>query len=157
MIAVKNHREMFLSCAGSPRALCFQAGAAGVLEPEEWPEHEFVKVAEASLEYISEIVSEFAYKSTNAPQDFDVEFSQGVLTITLGPTGTYVLNTQTPNRQIWMSSPMSGPWRYAWNPDGKQWISTRDGHPLAKRLTTEFSDVFKEPVAITFNDVSSEV
>lgn len=156
-IAVKHRQEVFLSCAGCPRALCSQAGSAGVLAPEEWPEHEFVKVAESSLECVSEIVSELGFNSSNTPQDFDIEFSQGVLTIALGPKGTYVLNTQTPNRQIWMSSPLSGPWRYAWNPDEKQWISTRDGHPLSKRLTDEFSNVFKEPVAITFNDVGSDV
>ena len=31
---------------------------------------------------------------------------QGVLTVKLGQKGTYVINKQTPNRQIWMSSPV---------------------------------------------------
>jgi frataxin-like iron-binding protein CyaY len=31
---------------------------------------------------------------------------QGVLTARLGPYGTYVYNKQTPNRQIWLSSPV---------------------------------------------------
>ena len=31
---------------------------------------------------------------------------QGVLTVKLGAHGTYVYNKQTPNRQIWMSSPI---------------------------------------------------
>lgn len=29
-----------------------------------------------------------------------------VLTLKLGELGTYVLNKQTPNRQIWLSSPV---------------------------------------------------
>lgn len=31
---------------------------------------------------------------------------QGVLTVKLGKHGTYVINKQTPNRQMWMSSPV---------------------------------------------------
>ncbi len=31
---------------------------------------------------------------------------QGVLTVKLGKLGTYVINKQTPNRQIWWSSPI---------------------------------------------------
>lgn len=36
---------------------------------------------------------------------------QGVLTLNLGSHGTYVINKQSPNKQIWMSSPLSGPVR----------------------------------------------
>ena len=39
-----------------------------------------------------------------------------MLTVRLGELGTYVINKQTPNRQIWMSSPISGPVRYDWAP-----------------------------------------
>uniref|UniRef100_A0A4W5KXX6 Frataxin n=1 Tax=Hucho hucho TaxID=62062 RepID=A0A4W5KXX6_9TELE len=31
-----------------------------------------------------------------------------------GDHGTYVINKQTPNKQIWLSSPTSGPKRYDW-------------------------------------------
>lgn len=121
---------------------------------EEWPEHEFVKVAETCLEYIMETVSESGYKAKSELSDFDVEFSQGVLTISFGDQGTYVLNTQTPNRQIWMSSPTSGPWRYAWNHKERQWVSTRDGHALSSRLSDELSGVLREPIVIRFEHVS---
>lgn len=30
----------------------------------------------------------------------------GVLTVKLGQKGTFVINKQTPNRQIWLSSPV---------------------------------------------------
>ena len=30
----------------------------------------------------------------------------GVLTVRLGDLGTYVINKQTPNRQLWLSSPV---------------------------------------------------
>jgi frataxin len=38
---------------------------------------------------------------------WDVLYSAGVLTLKLGEGGTYVLNKQPPNKQIWLSSPMS--------------------------------------------------
>lgn len=39
--------------------------------------------------------------------DADVECATGVLTIRLGGTrGTYVINKQAPNKQIWFSSPV---------------------------------------------------
>ena len=37
---------------------------------------------------------------------------QGVLNINLGKLGFWVLNKQSPNKQIWWSSPISGPRRY---------------------------------------------
>lgn len=39
-------------------------------------------------------------------EDADIELSQGVLTLKLGALGTYVINKQAPNRQLWMSSPV---------------------------------------------------
>ncbi|PPR01178.1 hypothetical protein CVT24_006054 [Panaeolus cyanescens] len=40
---------------------------------------------------------------------YEVEYHSGVLTLSLGPRGTYVINKQPPNKQIWLSSPI----RYA--------------------------------------------
>ena len=40
-----------------------------------------------------------------------MEGVQGVIKIELGQHGTYVLNKQAPNRQLWMSCPVSGPVR----------------------------------------------
>ena len=42
----------------------------------------------------------------------DVTLASGVLTLALpDPFGTYVINKQSPNKQIWLSSPKSGPIR----------------------------------------------
>lgn len=68
-------------------------------------------------------------------EGLDISNAMGVLTIQLGAKGTYVLNKQTPNRQIWWSSPVSGPRRYGW--DGTVWRSTRDGHEMLAELGKE--------------------
>jgi frataxin len=60
---------------------------------------------------------------------------QGVLTVKLGSHGTYVINKQTPNRQIWMSSPVSGPFRYDYQHG--QWVYARTGQELLQQVQQE--------------------
>lgn len=130
-----------------------ESGGVGGILDSNWSEHEFMQVAETSLELIFETVSKCGFNPSTGLDDFDADLSQGVLTINLGSHGTYVLNTQTPNRQIWLSSPLSGPWRYAWHPNRAEWVSSRDGHSLARRLAEEFSDAFEQTVSFNFADV----
>ncbi|KAJ2732723.1 Mitochondrial matrix iron chaperone [Coemansia sp. BCRC 34962] len=54
--------------------------------------------------------------------DYDIEYSSGVLTLRLGAKGTYVLNKQPPNKQIWLSSPVSGPERYDFDLERGAWF-----------------------------------
>ncbi|KAL9937744.1 hypothetical protein V8E36_003289 [Tilletia maclaganii] len=67
--------------------------------------------------------------------DWDVEYSSGVLNLRLGSAhGTYVINKQPPNRQIWLSSPTSGPKRFdfeagAGPSEGDRWVCKREGLP----------------------------
>lgn len=72
----------------------------------------------------------------------------GVLSITFPPTGTYVINKQPPNKQIWVSSPLSGPKRYDWVLEGEgmhekegggtgEWVYLRDGTNLTELLGKE--------------------
>lgn len=72
----------------------------------------------------------------------------GVLTLDFPPIGTYVLNKQPPNKQIWLSSPLSGPKRYDWVLAGEgqqekegggtgQWVYARDGSTLGELMRKE--------------------
>ena len=70
--------------------------------------------------------------------DFDFAAEAGVVTIALGDgKGTYVINKQGPNRQIWVSSPFSGPLRYDYDAERKVWVYKRDGSTLHERLRDE--------------------
>jgi len=71
----------------------------------------------------------------------------GVLTLSLGHHGTYVLNKQAPNRQIWSSSPVSGPIRYDWI-DGN-WIYKRDGSELFEQFSQELSELLGMQVTLS--------
>lgn len=66
----------------------------------------------------------------------------GVLTVKFGePYGTYVINRQTPNKQIWLSSPKSGPKRYDFI--NGQWIYKHDGKSLHELLNNEIPAVIR--------------
>lgn len=70
------------------------------------------------------------------------------MTLVLPPHGTYVINKQPPNRQIWLSSPVSGPKRYDWVVTGEsmhqkegcgvgEWVYLRDGSTLGELVRAE--------------------
>ncbi|DAZ94661.1 TPA: hypothetical protein N0F65_000941 [Lagenidium giganteum] len=73
-------------------------------------------------------------------EDSDITLSQGVLKIDLGEHGTWVINRQIPNRQIWWSSPVSGPRRYEYDVASGEWCNTRDGTEMIELLRNEIAD-----------------
>ena len=72
----------------------------------------------------------------------EVTCAYGVLTIDLGKRGTWVINKQTPNQQIWWSSPLSGPRRFAHSVKTGKWHWTRDDSiTLDSLLINELKEV----------------
>lgn len=67
----------------------------------------------------------------------DVELQGGILTIEFDSGGQYVINKHGPNRQIWMSSPVSGATHYDYDEAAEQWVGTRDAGSLLDRLASE--------------------
>ncbi|CAH1115176.1 unnamed protein product [Psylliodes chrysocephalus] len=100
----------------------------------------FEKVCEETLESLSDFFEELL-ESNEKLRKGDVSFSSGVLTVNLGKHGTYVMNRQTPNKQIWLSSPKSGPKRYDFVPDGGYWIYKHDFKTLHELLENELTSI----------------
>ncbi|XP_050667511.1 frataxin homolog, mitochondrial [Leptidea sinapis] len=96
---------------------------------------------ESLCEYFEEVIDQ-----SSSLKGADVTFSDGVLTIFLGPEhGTYVINRQTPNKQIWLSSPVSGPKRYDLAlENGGYWVYKHDGVTLHKLLQSEISKIIEK-------------
>lgn len=92
---------------------------------------EYHEVADDCLEGI---VAAYEELSESCPE-VDADLSQGVLTLALPPLGTYVINKQPPNQQIWLASPVSGPKRFDYV-DGK-WVYSRDNSTLGALLKSE--------------------
>lgn len=74
-------------------------------------------------------------------QGADVSLSNGVLTVVVDNHNTYVINKQTPNKQIWLSSPLSGPKRF--DLIGERWIDKVDQTELNDLLSKELSELLK--------------
>ena len=96
---------------------------------------DYVALADEALDNILEKADELS----DARDDVEAELSSGVLTLKIAGAGTWVINKQVPNRQLWLSSPVSGPCRYE-HVDGT-WTHTRDGSSLAELLEREINIV----------------
>ncbi|XP_041970755.1 frataxin homolog, mitochondrial [Aricia agestis] len=105
----------------------------------------FEEICKETLESLCEYFEEIVDNAPNL-KGADITFSDGVLTVVLGPEyGTYVINRQTPNKQIWLSSPTSGPKRYdlVLN-NGGYWVYKHDGVSLHQLLQDEISKIVKD-------------
>ncbi|KAI0445735.1 mitochondrial chaperone Frataxin [Xylaria telfairii] len=113
-------------------------------QPAKITDGEYHELAD---EYLDALLAEYEKMQDNRT-DIDVEYSSGVMSLTINDLGTYVINKQPPNKQIWLSSPSSGPKRYDWvviseGQDQKQdtargdWIYLRDGSSLSNLLREE--------------------
>ncbi|KAJ5234265.1 uncharacterized protein N7469_003433 [Penicillium citrinum] len=126
------------------------AGAAAhVTEPTPLSPEEYYEYSE---HYFNVLLAELE-KAQEEGSDVEAEYSAGVLNVSLPGIGTYVLNKQPPNKQIWLSSPISGPKRYDWIVEGDrmhekqetrefvngQWIYLRDGSNLTDLLNEELT------------------
>lgn len=67
-------------------------------------EAEFHPVADATLEAIQDAVDEVfdCAQPDSVIVDYEVSLANGVLNLSFPPHGTWVINKQTPNRQIWV-------------------------------------------------------
>nr|XP_014436453.1 frataxin, mitochondrial [Pelodiscus sinensis] len=110
-------------------------------------ESTYEKLAEETLDSLADFFEDLADKPFT-PEDYDVSFGNGVLTAKLGgDMGTYVINKQTPNKQIWLSSPTSGPKRYDWT--GRNWVYCHDGVSLHELLAVELSKALKTKIDLS--------
>ena len=97
--------------------------------------------ADKTIEYLSDVCDKLADK---LPLYFkEVNADNNVLEIET-TMGKYVINKQAPNKQLWLSSPISGPHHYSMpefslKRPWKHWHSGRDGHNLIEMLEMEFS------------------
>ncbi|KAJ4310559.1 Mitochondrial matrix iron chaperone [Neodidymelliopsis sp. IMI 364377] len=114
---------------------------------------------ERADEYLNELVERLEEAQEKNP-DIEVEYSAGVLRVDfISKELSYVLNKQPPNKQIWLSSPISGPKRFDWvvlqeGQNAKEgggsgdWIYLRDG--------TSLTDIIRKELAVD-NDVDDDV
>ena len=77
-----------------------------------------------------------------------------MLNVIVGERGTFVLNKQAPNLQLWLSSPISGPLRYNYSSADAAWRNSRDEHELLALLTSDFAALCPGKPALDFGGVA---
>ncbi|CAJ1918962.1 unnamed protein product [Sphenostylis stenocarpa] len=110
-------------------------------------EGEFHRLADSTIHTVQEKLED--YGDMVEVDGFDIDYGNDVLTIKLGDLGTYVLNKQTPNRQLWLSSPLSGPSRFDWDRDTEAWIYRRNKANLNKILEGELEELCGKPIVLS--------
>ncbi|KAF9136228.1 Mitochondrial chaperone Frataxin [Mortierella sp. 14UC] len=100
-------------------------------------EDDYHTVSDASMDRMVEYFEDLG--DEHEIPGYDVEYQSGVMTLKLGDKGTYVVNKQPPNKQLWLSSPTSGPKRYDFDAEHKVWFYGRDHHSLKFLLDTEIT------------------
>lgn len=150
--------------------------------PTELTDAEYHEIADQYMNSLVLALEEMADGEKGGSEPVEVEFAvsfftttenhtdipqAGVLTVGHPKNGSYVLNKQPPNKQIWLSSPISGPKRFDWTVPktsggmnskqdqedshgdigdngilgGGKWIYLRDGSTLSGILKEELGVV----------------
>ncbi|CCX33549.1 Frataxin [Pyronema domesticum] len=99
---------------------------------------EYAQISEDTMVSLWDALDFYAEENPSV----EVEYASGVLTLS-SDNGTYVINKQPPNRQIWLSSPISGPFQYAYDVGTKQWVDIRgSGDTLKDLIERELGVIF---------------
>jgi frataxin len=96
---------------------------------------EFERRAEAELQRLMGAID------AALGDDIDVDYQNGILTLELEDGRQYVINRHGPNREIWLSSPQSGAWHFAYDAPANAWRSTRGAGALTEILNRELADI----------------
>jgi frataxin len=105
-------------------------------------ERAFETLADRTLQHL------FARIDEELADAVEADLRGGILTLELDDGRQYVINKHAPNRQIWMSSPVSGASHYQHDAASGEWRSTRDGASLAARLAGELATLTGAGVAL---------
>lgn len=105
------------------------------------PRHAFRTMDESAFDTIAgRTLQHLAQRIEDAAGDaVEVELRGGILTLELDDGRQYVINKHGPNRQIWMSSPVSGATHYDWDAAAGAWRATRGQGALAETLAQELA------------------
>ncbi len=92
------------------------------------------------------LLADLAERIEAAADSLEVDLINGILTIETEDRRSFVINKHGPNRQIWLSSPVSGASHF--EAVGDRWAATRGGADLIAMLAADLSAVTGQPVSL---------
>jgi CyaY protein len=103
-------------------------------------ESEYLSLASAELKALLAALDDVG-------DDLEAEFGSDILTIELQRGGTYVINSHTAARQIWMAADRRA-WHFDYDRDSKRWIASKSGEELWQTLQTALSAKLGRPIRL---------
>lgn len=94
-------------------------------------EKDFEELAAKTLNKIADILDRF-----DEAGDLEVDYQNGIITITLDSGKQFIVNRHAPSRQIWLSSPLGGGKHFSYDAASGNW-QLSDGTELNKLLSVE--------------------
>ena len=117
---------------------------------------QYVSAVESTIENISHRLEDMADDGElsgfeELSGEVDISVSEGVLSVVCGDEGTFIISRQTPTQQLWLSSPISGPWHYTFDQDKGDWKCTKGDMPFFDRMDKELTDMLNIEVKFDRN------
>ena len=72
-------------------------------------------------------------------EDFDVDYLDGILKITIEKKGQFVINKHSSSQKIWYSSPVSGAKYFVWNDEVESFLCQNSGKYVEDILMDDLS------------------
>ena len=99
------------------------------------------RISEETLNHLADVLEE-----ADARGDLEVEYQDGILTITLESGKQLLVSKHGVTKQLWLSSPISGGLHFAW--DGSAW-SLADKRILQDVLASELKQLAQLDVSFS--------
>lgn len=94
------------------------------------PSSFFKEIAYQFLEHLAEFLE-------HRFDDCDIEYHQGMLTITLPSDRVFIVHWHEASAQLWLASPFSGAWTFSYDTLTQNWYSSKDNQALQTLLESE--------------------
>lgn len=105
-------------------------------------ENEFEKLALNTLDEIADALDEL-----DEGGSLELEYENGMITITSNSNKQFVVTKHSPSRQIWLSSPISGGLHFSYNQSTGKW-QLGDGRELKSLLEKELENITRVRVVL---------
>ena len=101
--------------------------------------NDYLHEIDKTLAHINDVIDVLDLDAVDCNYD-----GSGVLKFQITDNKKFVLNIQRPTQQLWVSSPVSGPYKFEYDLDKKCWVDTKHNYELCDLLTKEINQLFKE-------------
>lgn len=99
----------------------------------------YLSQVQKALEHINDKLDDCELELIESNYD-----NTGVLNFQISSKKKFVLNIQRPNQQLWLSSPISGPFRFEFSEEKNKWYDVKNNIELYQLLMNDINKILEE-------------